>query len=72
MEWLIIAGYLFIAFFAIAACWFLVRDWFGNMAATFSTIILITVLLVLANKWIGQPTEQELKHFETQRRDKGR
>lgn len=56
---------------AIVFCWMMSASYFGNMFATFITIVVAALLLWGINSWLGEPTEQELKHFETQRRDKG-
>lgn len=52
----------------IVAIGLIVKSYFGNMLATFSIIIVTAILLLIANKWLGQPTEQELKSDREHRR----
>ena len=69
---LMIAFGLALSISLIVAIGLIVKSYFGNMLATFIVIVVTAILLLIANKWLGQPTKQELKHFNTQRRDKGR
>lgn len=68
---LMIAFGLALSISLIVAIGLIVKSYFGNMLATFTVIVVTAILLLVANKWIGQPTEEELKFDREHRRSIG-
>lgn len=55
----------------LCVLWWCLKCYFGNSFATFITVIVTAILIVIANNWLGEPTEQELTVFNEKRKGVG-
>lgn len=62
---------LILAITMLCVVWWCIKCYFGNAFATIIIIIITGVLIILANKWLGEPTENEIIVFNEKRKGVG-
>lgn len=54
----------------LSVLWWCIKCYFGNMAATFITLVVIAISIIILN-WVNEPTKQELKQLHEKRKGVG-
>lgn len=70
MMWLMALGCVWLVTFFVLV-WWIAYKYLGSSAATFITIIVISLSVLALNSWLNEPSEQELKTFQEKRKGVG-